>query len=406
MAISNGGDGRPPDISQVIDSPPLAACTPTSGMTMSTRMVGRVSGPAMVATSPPGDGRLFVVEQSGRVRVFVNEQLQTTPFLDITSKVTAGGEQGLLGLAFDRNYANNGYFYVWYTKGNCSPTCDDILERYTVSATDINKADAASAQLMLDVPDFATNHNAGMVEIGLDGFLYVSTGDGGSGGDPNMNGQNPNALLGKMLRIDPANPANGKPYGIPADNPYAAGGGAPEVFMLGLRNPWRWSFDRANGDMWIADVGQNQWEELDYLPAGQQLGKNLGWSVWEGNQCCSQKPPSDGCSSGNNYPCNSSGMTFPQFVHAHANGWSAIIGGQVYRGPCYPDLTGYYFFSDYSGHPLMMTKPDGTGGITTPVDVSPSGGFVNAPAGIHADARGELYVTTTDGYVYHLEAGP
>jgi glucose/arabinose dehydrogenase len=373
---------------------------------MSTRMVGRVGGSAIIATSPPGDGRLFVIEQVGRIRVFVNEQLVTTPFLDISSKVTAGGEQGLLGLAFDRNYANNGYFYVWYTTGNCSPTCDDILERYTVSATDINKADAASAQLMIDVPDFATNHNAGMVEIGIDGLLYVSTGDGGGAGDPHMNAQNPNALLGKMLRIDPANPANGKPYGIPSDNPYAGGGGAPEVFMLGLRNPWRWSFDRANGDMWIADVGQNQWEEVDYLPAGQQKGKNLGWSVWEGNQCCTMSPPSDGCSSGNNYPCNSAGMTFPQFVHAHTNGWSAIIGGQVYRGPCYPDLTGYYFFTDYSGHPLMMTKPDGTGGITTPVDVSPSGGFVNAPSAIHADARGELYVTTTDGYVYHIEAGP
>jgi glucose/arabinose dehydrogenase len=387
-----GGDSGGP----TVDAPPVMACTATRGTTMSTRMIGRVSGPAILATSPPSDGRLFVIEQQGRIRIFTNEQLATTPFLDITQlpNLANTGEQGLLGLAFHPDYAHNNLFYIWYTTGACpGSTCKNILARYTASATDLNKADPSSAQIVLSIDDFATNHNAGMIEFGPDGYLYISTGDGGGGGDPNRNGQNPNALLAKMLRIDVDHPANGKMYGIPSDNPYAGGGGAPEVFMIGLRNPWRWSFDKMNGDMWIADVGQNLWEELDYLPAGTQNGANMGWSMWEGMSCYG------------NYTCTNPGFTFPQFVHDHT-GWDAIIGGQVYRGPCYPDLQGYYFFSDYAGHALMRTKATGGATIETPTDVSPAAGFPQAPSSIHADARGELYETTTDGYVYHIEAGP
>jgi glucose/arabinose dehydrogenase len=392
------GSGSGSDAGPTIDGPPLLACSPQTGTTMTARMIGRVSGVAIVAASPPNDGRLFVIEQDGRIRIFENEQLRATEFIDISNKVVAGGEQGLLGLAFHPNYWQNNYFYVWYTatNPNINDTANpwvDVLERYTASTTDLNKADPNSGQILLSIPDFATNHNGGMLEFGSDGFLYVGTGDGGGGGDPSRNGQNPHALLGKVLRIDVDHPANSKNYGIPATNPYAnTTNGAQEVFMIGVRNPWRWTFDRANGDMWIGDVGQNLWEEVDVLSPAEQVGANLGWSMYEATHCYG------------NYTCDPTGMFMPQWEHDH-NGWAAVIGGQVYRGPCYPDLTGYYFFSDNSAHALMRTKRNGTG-IDTPVDVSPSGGFPASPASIHADARGELYSTHTDGYVYHLEAGP
>jgi glucose/arabinose dehydrogenase len=387
-----------------VDSPPLLACTPSSGTTMSVRKIGQVNGGATLATSAPNDGRLFVLEQQGRIRIFENEQLRATPFLDITSKVTAGGEQGLLGLAFDPHYAQNGSFYVFYTIGACTTAspCFDVLERYSASMTDYDSADPASGQVILSIPDFASNHNGGMIEFGSDGFLYISTGDGGSAGDPHRNAQavdrtaatctttHCEPLLGKILRIDVEHPANGKPYGIPADNPFAAGGGEPEIFIIGLRNPWRWSFDRGTGDMWIGDVGQATYEELDVLPAGQQAGKNLGWSMYEANTPYAM-----------NYTADPTGKTFPQVVKTHStDGWVAIIGGQVYRGPCYPDLTGDYFYSDNSKRTLSRATFDGTN-VTT-VDLP--GAWPAGPASIHADARGELYEVTTNGSVYHLEA--
>jgi hypothetical protein len=390
---SVGGEPGP-----TTDAPPLQTCTATPGSTVSVRKIGQVSGGAMVATSPPNDGRLFVVEQQGRIRIFENDQLKPDAFLDISNDIVAGGEQGLLGLAFHPSYASNGYFYVWYTLSNAN-----VLARFTVSATDPNKADAASKQVLLSIPDFASNHNGGMLEFGSDGFLYVGTGDGGGGGDPHRNGQaidrtastctqsQCEPLLGKMLRIDVDHPANGKPYGIPAGNPFASGGGEPEIFMIGVRNPWRWSFDRMTGDMWIGDVGQDIDEELDVIPAGQQAGKNLGWSMYEANRDYG------------NYTADPTGKTFPQFVKNHnADGWHAIIGGQVYRGPCYPDLAGKYFFSDNTAGGLWVATFDGQNVTASAL----TGTFPASPASIHADARGELYETTTNGSVYHIEAGP
>jgi glucose/arabinose dehydrogenase len=390
------------------DGPAALPCTVTAGSNVTMRKIGQIGGPAMLATSPPNDGRLFVIDQGGLINIFDKEQLKATPFLDITAKVTAGGEQGLLGLAFHPNYANNHKFYVDYTAGNCAPTCNDIVEEYT--ATGLETADAASGKIILSIPDFATNHNAGMIEFGSDGFLYVSTGDGGGGGDPHLNGQSTDRtaasctasgcepLLGKILRLDVNNPANGKNYGIPAGNPFAAGGGEPEIFLWGVRNPWRWSFDRATGDMWIGDVGQGKIEEIDALPAGQQAGKNLGWSMWEG---------SGAGSCYGNYTCSPTGITFPQVVKTHTgDGWFAIIGGQVYRGSCYPDLVGFYFYTDNVKHGISRGHLE-TDGTVTSVDLTPpTGGFPASPSSIHADSRGELYETTTDGSVYHLEAGP
>jgi len=386
------------------DAPAMIPC-PGPGTKVSVRrLADRVAGGAMLATSPPGDARLFVVEQRGAIRIYDNEHLVAAPFLDISpdnnGPVVAGGELGLLGLAFHPEYAQNGQFFVWYTAPNNGQYLD-VLARYQVSAGDPNRADPKGT-VVLSVVDPYSNHNGGMVEFGADGFLYVGTGDGGSAGDPQRNAQNPSSLLGKMLRIDVDHKATGKEYGIPADNPFAAGGGAPEVFMLGLRNPWRWSFDRATGDMWIGDVGQGATEELDVLKAGEQRGKNLGWSVYEGLACC--RTQGDRCAqTGAQQACSTAGMTFGLDHRTHSAGWQSIIGGQVYRGSCYPDLVGWYFYTDYARGGLTMArlKTDNTLDI-----VELPGSFPGGPASIHADSRGELYETDTGGNVYHVEASP
>ncbi|MDB4956399.1 MAG: glucose/sorbosone dehydrogenase-like protein [Myxococcales bacterium] len=401
---ANPGDGVRTDTgAPIVDAPPQMACSPTSGTTVSFRKIGMVSGSAVLATSPPNDGRLFVLEQNGRIRIFENEQLKATPFLDINNLIAAGGEQGLLGLTFHPDYAHNNYFYVFYTTANAN-----VVARYTASSTNLNVADPASAQIVLSIPDFATNHNGGMMEFGSDGFLYVSTGDGGGGGDPHRNGQATSRtaasctasqcepLLGKILRIDVDHPANGKNYGIPSSNPFAGGGGEPEIFVYGLRNPWRWSFDRMTGDMWIGDVGQNTTEEIDWLPAGQQAGKNLGWSMYEANGCYNS--PNQG------YVCSTTGITPPVQERPAASGYHAIIGGQVYRGACYPDLKGTYFYSDNSKGVLSKITVSGSTVTNTDLATTVPGG----PASLHADSRGELYLTTSSnpGGVYHLEAAP
>jgi glucose/arabinose dehydrogenase len=407
-------DGAPP-----VDAPPLITCTPVSGTNISLRQIGRVSGGAMIATSPPNDGRLFVVEQQGRIRVFEDEQLLPDAFLDIrdVDGFSAGGERGLLGLAFHPDYANNRQFYVFYTTGNAN-----VLAKYTQSASDPNKADP-TGEILLSIPDFASNHNGGMMEFGSDGYLYIGTGDGGDGGDPCRNGQaidrtaaactSPPArctqlgatscepLLGKILRIDVNTTTGNKKYGIPATNPFANGGGEPEIFVIGVRNPWRWSFDRATGDMWIGDVGQNAIEEITVLKAGEQAGKNLGWSRYEANTCYASNYA--GCVPAD---YNANGFTGPQYQHDHSAGYNAIIGGQVYRGECFPDLKGMYFATDNGAHPLLRGTLAANGSLNLTELTPPANGWPASPASIHADARGELYLTTTAGYVYQIEAGP
>lgn len=368
---------------------------PVAGSTVTARQIGRVVGGALLATSPPNDERLFVLEQRGAIRVFNSEQLLPDPFIDLDDDrggpVIAGGENGLLGLAFHPQYATNGTFFVFYTADMSPGDQRNVVARCQVSATDANRADPASCVDVLSIPDFASNHNGGMIEFGKDGLLYIGTGDGGGGGDPQKTGQDPNSLLGKMLRIDIDNKAAGKEYGIPSDNPFVAGGGAPEVFMLGMRNPWRWSFDRETGDMWIGDVGQSQAEELTVLRPDRQRGADLGWSTWEGSRCFTQPCPAP------------STEVFPQHERTQAQGWISIIAGQTYRGSCYPDLVGWHFFSDYGRGGLVKARllPDDTLEV---VDLA--GDFPRNPASIHEDARGELYLTNTEGNIYHLEAGP
>ncbi|HSD86707.1 MAG TPA: PQQ-dependent sugar dehydrogenase [Kofleriaceae bacterium] len=396
-----------------VDAPPLPACAPVSGTTISVKPVAQINGEggALLVTSPPNDGRLFVVMQSGKIMIVENDQVRSAPFLDISNTNLAAssppGEQGLLGLAFSPSYAQNRQFYVMYTTNNA-----DIVARFYASATDPYTADT-NGEIILSIPDFASNHNGGMLEFGKDGYLYIGTGDGGGGGDPHRNGQaidrtastctssQCEPLLGKILRIDVSTTSGVKNYGIPSDNPYAGGGGEPEIYVIGVRNPWRWSFDRMTGDLWIGDVGQGTYEEVDVLAAGQIAGKNLGWSMYEGNGHCF-----------NNYPCDPTGMTMPQFEKTHAQGWLAVIGGSVYRGSCYPDIVGKYFVADNSHTGLTQLTLDGTGSVSAVDLPAPTGGWPPGVASIHGDARGELYLTTAsqnttaNGRIFHIEAGP
>ena len=394
-----GGD----DMAPPIDAPPLPACAPRNGTTISVRQIGAqiTNESVMLVTSPPNDGRLFVVLQGGRIMILENEVLNPTPFIDLDAlsgiNFTPGvpqGETGLLGLAFHPNYAFNREFYVFYTRGGC-PSCTNVVARYHQSTTNPNVAETTGEDILV-IDDFAGNHNGGMIEFGKDGFLYIATGDGGGSGDPQRAAQNANNLLGKMLRIDVNNPSGGKLYGIPADNPFVAGGGAPEVFMLGLRNPWRWSFDRETGDMYIGDVGQGALEELTVIPAGQQAGKNLGWSKYEGTRCFGNYTP---CVDGEN---NTGGFTGPQYTRPRGDGWLAIIGGEVYRGDCFPDIQGQYFVTDNTSHELV--RGTFAGGTFTPQSLGTS--WPTGPASIHSDARGELFLTTTNGRIFQIEAGP
>jgi glucose/arabinose dehydrogenase len=391
VAACGGGGGDRNDGSMPPRPDAASACTaPIGGDLIRARQIGQIPGAAMLATSPPGDARLFVIDQTGLIRIFDNETLQTEAFLDISNDIVAGGERGLLGLAFHPQYATNGLFYVFYTLSNAN-----VLARCTVS-TNPGRADGCTP--ILSIPDFAGNHNGGMIEFGKDGYLYIGTGDGGNGGDPMRTAQNKQNLLGKILRIAVDNKDAGKEYAVPADNPFSN-----EVWMYGLRNPWRWSFD-TNGDIWIGDVGQGVTEEIDVLTPSEQKGANLGWSIYEGTACCMTQ--GDKCTqTGQQAACDTTGITMPKDSRTHGAGWLAIIGGQVYRGSCFPGMEGWYFYSDNSRGRLVRAKLQGDGTLMTEELV---GTFPGNPASIHADSRGELYLTTstTPGKIYHLEANP
>jgi glucose/arabinose dehydrogenase len=392
-APPGGGDGGVPDAGP----PPgpdaaQATCNPVSGTNLVPRVIGNLGDAPMLVTSPPGDPRLFVVERGGVIQLFIGEQLQNTPFLDVGGLISCCGEQGLLGLAFHPQYGSNGLFYIAYTTGNAN-----VVAEYRRSA-DPNVADPTAVRTIISVPDFASNHNGGMIEFGSDGYLYFGTGDGGGANDPNENGQNLNRLLGKMLRIDVDNPSGGREYGIPSDNPYAAGGGAPEVFQYGLRNPWRWSFDRGNGDLYIGDVGQNCVEEVSYVAAAQARNADFGWDDCEG----SRDFEASGCV-GPTQP-NRLRPVYEQLRGGGCGGnsnWASVIGGQVYRGSCYPDIVGRYFYTDHYGRELMSFVT--SGGTATDVQMHP--GFnMGQPTSLHADAFGELYITYLNGNIVKIEA--
>ncbi|MCC7503559.1 MAG: PQQ-dependent sugar dehydrogenase [Flavobacteriales bacterium] len=299
-----------------------------------------------------GDSRLFVVQQPGIIRVVTDSMVVLpAPFLNITSIVNdVNNEQGLLGLAFDPDYANNGFFYVHYTGGTGNGI--STVSRFTVSA-DSNVADVNSEVILYTWPQPFSNHNGGDLEFGPDGHLYIGLGDGGSAGDPQGNAQDPTDPLGNLLRIHPEVDST---YSIPSDNPWANAGGdtLPEIWASGLRNPFRFGFDRLTGDLWIGDVGQNAWEEVDHWPAGSTTMPNFGWRCYEGNATYN----TSGCQGAANY-------VFPVTVHSNvANGgtWCSSIGGRVYRGTEFPRLVGRYIYTDYCAGEFWSLRPDGLGG--------------------------------------------
>ncbi len=369
---------------------PVAAAVPTPLTVVSIGLSTVASGfaSAIGASSAPGDARLFVIQQTGQV-VIVSGGKRGGTFLDISARLSCCGERGLLGLAFHPQYATNGRLFVRYT----TPAGDVRVSEFHVS-TDSNRADAMSEKVILTIPHPSFgNHNGGRIEFGPDGYLYIGTGDGGSGGDPNNHGQDVSTLLGKMLRLDVDHAAGGLPYAIPGSNPFVGQAGKRgEIWSYGLRNPYTFSFDRETHDLWIADVGQDAYEEVDRATAasGGGNGVNYGWSFMEGNHCYK---PSTGC--------NAAGMTPPLAEYAHGNGDSigcAIIGGYVYRGSAQPQLYGRYFFGDYCSGRIWDAAAAGPA-QQTPQELLRSGLQIT---GWGQDANGELYLTATNGVLYRL----
>ena len=331
-----------------------------------------------------GDERLFVVQQPGRIKILdLSGTVNPVNFLDITNKVSSGGERGLLGLAFSPGYSNDGYFYVNYT----NTSGNTVISRFSVTQSNPNKADSLSEMILLTVNQPFSNHNGGHIAFGPDGYLYIGMGDGGSGGDPQNNGQNPAALLGKMLRIDVS---GGGAYTVPADNPFVnTPGYEPEIWALGVRNPWRFSFDRITGDMWIADVGQGQWEEINFQPSSSGGGENWGWRCYEGNDPYNLT----GCLGMANYD-------FPVHVYPHSgsNSGCSVTGGYVYRGAEYPSLFGRYFYADYCSGLLGSVNFDNNcnGNFTNTY----YGNIANInPTTFGEDMYGNLYIGGSSGTI-------
>lgn len=352
-------------------------------------VAGGFERPLFVAEPDDGSGRLFVVEQPGRIRIVADGVVTEEPFLDITDRVEASGnEQGLLSLAFHPDYAENGEFFVGYTARSEVGTGDNTVSRFRVSADDPNRADPSSEEILLAIEDPYWNHNGGLVMFGPDGYLYVGLGDGGSQGDPLGNGQNPQTLLGSILRIDVDGTEQGLPYAIPDDNPFADGSeGRPEIWAYGLRNPWRFSFDRETGDLWIADVGQTWIEEVNRLEAGEPGGANLGWNVLEGTACFVDDE------------CDPRPYLAPVAEYTHDFGCS-ITGGYVSRGDALPALRGVYLYADYCTGLLWGLRPDGASGW---IGLGPTETGLQILS-FAEDLAGNLYLTAMDGTVYRIMA--
>jgi glucose/arabinose dehydrogenase len=354
-----------------------------------TKVAGGLSKPVLATHAGDGSGRMFIVQQGGRIRILKNGVLLAAPFLDLAANVaTAGNEQGLLGLAFHPQFETNGKFYVYLTLKSSGA---QIVNEYRASPPSANTVDWHTGRRILTMTDPYTNHNGGHMAFGPDGFLYIGTGDGGSAGDPGNRAQSTTSLLGKILRID-INGTNGAtPYRIPPTNPYVGIGGWDEIWARGLRNPWRFSFDRATGDLWIGDVGQNQYEEIDVSRAstGSGRGANYGWRLMEGRHC--YNPPSG---------CSSSGKVVPIVEYTHASGNCSVTGGYVYRGTLYPVLQGGYLFGDYcSGR--FWTVSAAAASPATPVFLAQSALSISS---FGEDEAGEVYAVFHEGYVYRLTA--
>jgi glucose/arabinose dehydrogenase len=321
-----------------------------------------------------GDSRLFVVQQGGLIRVLnSNGTVNSTPFLNLSSIIASGGERGLLGLAFHPNYASNGYFFVNYT----NTSGDTVIARFSVNSTNPDVA-INSGTILMTISQPYSNHNGGSIKFGQDGCLYIGMGDGGSAGDPGNRAQNINENLGKMLRID-VNTTIAPYYTSPAGNPYIGIAGNDEIWAIGLRNPWKFSFNRLNGDLWIADVGQNNIEEIDKVTSPLTAGLNFGWKCYEGNVAYN----TSGCA-----PIGT--MTMPVAQYTHSGGNCSITGGYVYTGTMYPNFLNKYFFADYCVNRIGYVDTTSNAVTYTP-NFSGSNNFTS----FGEDMNGELYVTNS-----------
>jgi glucose/arabinose dehydrogenase len=341
-------------------------------------VVAAVTGldkPLDVAHAGDGSRRLFVAEQAGRIRIIKDGTLVDRPFLDIRDRIASGGERGLLGVAFHPDYPADPRFFVDYTDRDGNT----VVSTFHVSSADPDVADPATETVLLEIAQPFANHNGGAVAFGPDGMLYIAMGDGGSAGDPAGNGQRLDTLLAKILRIDIDGPAGASErYAVPADNPFVTTAGArPEIFLTGLRNPWRMRFDRATGDLWIGDVGQGAWEEIDFARAGTS-GMNYGWNTMEGFHCFA---PAEGC--------DQTGLTLPLAEYDHAFG-CAVIGGVVVRDPRQGRLDGGYLFGDACSDNLWVMDPTGDG-RREPVIVSKMGRSLSS---IGEGEDGTVYATS------------
>lgn len=348
------------------------------------RNVASIPGIVTITHPDDGTGRLFLVQQNGQIRILSsNGQLLGRPFLSVPGLISCCGERGLLGLSFHPDYKTNGLFYVYYTDKNGNI----VVARYRVSTTSRNTANPRSALKILTIPhpNFS-NHNGGQLQFGPDGYLYIGTGDGGSGGDPPNNAQNRQVLLGKLLRIDVD---SGTPYRIPPDNPFVGDSSSrQEIWATGLRNPWRFSFDRLNGDLFIGDVGQDEFEEVDFQPRGDRGGENYGWRLMEGNHCFN---PSANCNPG--------GLKLPILEYPHGSNEEncSITGGYRYRGSVIRSLRGAYVYADFCSGKIFRARPVSGGWkavqlAATTFNISTFG----------EDASGELYLADLSGNVYKI----
>lgn len=377
--ISAGGSAGSSEPLPTIESQPVALTFPDPTAYRLVAIAKGIQSPVGMGYSPDGTGRLFILEQEGVIRLWQNDRLASIPFLDIRKRVgSRGSEQGLLGIAFHPNYAQNGYFYVNYTDRNG----DTVIARFQANPPSATTADPASEKILLNIAQPYANHNGGAVVFGQDGYLYLGLGDGGSAGDPQNNAQSLNTLLGKLLRLDVD---GGDPYAIPPSNPYRSGGGLPEIWAYGLRNPWRLSFDRQTGDLYIGDVGQNLWEEIDYLPNGASGDLNFGWKYLEGTHPYQGTPPPE------------FKLIPPIYEYGHDQGCS-VTGGLVYRGRNLPEWNGVYLFGDYCAGWIagLRLLPDGTWQVQRLLrDLGRISSFGE-------DEQGEVYVIDHGGTVYRL----
>ena len=361
LLASCGGSGS--------NNPPLSTGGGGASLALTTVVTG-LSNPTGFVPANDGSGRWFILEQRGTIRAIQSNALLATPFLDISANVTSGGQTGLLGLALHPSFSQNRKFYVNYTRTQ-GTQLQSVISEFLVSATDPSRADSSSERVLLTLNQPYDNHNGGQLAFGPDGYLYIAFGDGGGAGDPLHNGQNTNVLFGKILRIDVNSTSGGNAYGIPLDNPFVNGSGAPEVWAYGLRNPWRFSFDQS-GRLFAGDVGQDNYEEIDIITRGA----NYGWNVMEGAHCFS---PSSGC--------NQTGLTLPIAEYNHTEG-EGVIGGFVYSGASIPSLQGAYVFGDLQSGKIwtLRESPPGTWTRTLVITGGP------AISSFGQDNSGEVYV--------------